>query len=68
MRNTPASQTGTPLTTAEIRNLQVIENNPFTAADEAMFEMFERENWTSEQRRTYIKNLHREAVPELAAE
>jgi hypothetical protein len=44
--------------------LQEIEGNPLSAADVAMFEMFEREAWPHEQRRAYILAL---AVP-LAAE
>jgi hypothetical protein len=34
--------------------LQEIEGNPLSAEDIAMFEMFEREAWTHEQRRAYI--------------
>lgn len=34
--------------------LQEIEGNPLSAEDVAMFEMFEREAWTHEQRRAYI--------------
>ena len=34
--------------------LQEIEGNPLDAADVAMFEMFEREGLTHEQRRAYI--------------
>jgi hypothetical protein len=34
--------------------LQEIERNPLSAAQVAMFEMFEREAWTHEQRRAYI--------------
>lgn len=34
--------------------VQEIEGNPLSAADVAMFEMFEREGLTHEQRRTYI--------------
>jgi hypothetical protein len=38
----------------EAINLQAIEGNPFDAEDIAMFEMFEREGWTHEQRLAYI--------------
>ena len=38
----------------EAMNLQVIEGNPLDAEDIAMFEMFEREAWSHEQRRGYI--------------
>ena len=34
--------------------LQEIEGNPLNAEDVAMFEMFEREAWPHERRRTYI--------------
>ena len=36
------------------RRLQEIECNPLSADDVAMFEMFERERWTPEQRRRHI--------------
>ncbi|MEM1396632.1 MAG: hypothetical protein AAGH38_04180 [Pseudomonadota bacterium] len=35
-------------------HLQKIEGNPLDADDIAMFEMFEREGWSPEQRRAYI--------------
>jgi hypothetical protein len=38
----------------EAMALQTIENNPFDAEDLALFEMFEREAWTHEQRRTFL--------------
>jgi hypothetical protein len=34
--------------------LQEIEGNPLDAEQIAMFEMFEREAWTHERRRTYL--------------
>ncbi|NQW11771.1 MAG: hypothetical protein HQ481_18060 [Alphaproteobacteria bacterium] len=34
--------------------LHEIEGNPFTLEDNAVFDMFEREGWTGEQRRGYI--------------
>jgi len=43
----------------EAMNLQAIEGNPFDADDIAMFEMFEREGWTAEQRRAHINALAR---------
>ena len=39
---------------AETALLQVIEGNPLSADELAMFEMFEREQWASEDRRAYI--------------
>jgi hypothetical protein len=38
----------------EMQHLQVVEGNPLTADEIAMFEMFEREGWSHEQRRAYI--------------
>lgn len=35
-------------------HLQYIENNPLDAEDVAMFEMFERENWSHDRRLAYI--------------
>jgi Fic family protein len=44
--------------------LQEIEGNPLSAADVAMFEMFEREAWPHDRRLAYILA----AVAPLAAE
>ncbi|MEA2877615.1 MAG: hypothetical protein QOF14_2811 [Hyphomicrobiales bacterium] len=38
----------------EAMNLQEIAGNPLEAEDIAMFEMFERERWTDEERLAYI--------------
>lgn len=38
----------------EAMRLHEIEGNPLDAADIAMFEMFEREGWSPDQRRAYI--------------
>ena len=38
----------------EAVHLQAIEGNPLTAEEIAMFEMFEREGWSPEQRRAHI--------------
>jgi hypothetical protein len=43
----------------EAMNLQAIEGNPLDAEDVAMFEMFEREGWTHEQRHAHITALAR---------
>ena len=40
---------------AEAAHLQEIEGNPLTPDELAMFEMFEREGWSPEDRRAYIK-------------
>ena len=37
--------------------LHEIEGNPLTPDEVAMFEMFEREGWSPEQRRAYILRL-----------
>lgn len=47
--------------------LQVIEDNPLTADDIGMFEMFERERWSHAKRRQYILDSIRQRLP-LAAE
>lgn len=38
----------------DMQHLQVIESNPLTAEEIAMFEMFEREGWSPERCRAYI--------------
>jgi hypothetical protein len=51
----------------EMEHLQVIEGNPLTADEAAMFEMFEREGWSHERRRAHILALFRRvASPEPA--
>ncbi len=35
-------------------NLQKVENNPLTADEVRMFEMFEREGWSFGKRRAFI--------------
>ena len=39
---------------AEAAHLQAIEGNPLSADEMAMFEMFEREEWSPERRRALI--------------
>ena len=39
----------------EAQHLQMLEGNPLTEAELAMFEMFEREGWSHERRRAYIR-------------
>ncbi|WP_377380034.1 hypothetical protein [Ponticaulis profundi] len=49
--------------------LQEIENNPLTAEDKAMFEMFDREGWDDERRRAYIlTDIEARMKESLAAE
>jgi hypothetical protein len=38
-----------------MQHLNAIESNPLDATDIAMFEMFEREGWSHERRRAYIR-------------
>ena len=47
--------------------LHEVESNPFTAQDEALFEMFDREGFTPEQRIEYIQ-AHFSSEPSIAAE
>lgn len=61
--------------TLEAAHLQLIEGNPFDAEDIAMFEMFDREGFSPEQRRAYIIEQSRKRtaasgfdVPASAAE
>jgi hypothetical protein len=50
-----------------MQHLQVIEGNPLTADEIAMFEMFEREGWSHERRRAYIQAKFKPfASPEAA--
>jgi len=41
----------------EAMSLQQIEGNPLTADEVVIFEMFEREGWSNEQRLTHIRQL-----------
>ena len=63
------AQPGTDIADARRRRLaamrlQEIESNPLNAEDVAMFEMFEREGWTHEQRRAHILALARPLAAE----
>jgi hypothetical protein len=44
----------------EAMHLQIIEGNPLTAEDVAMFEMFDREGWSHQRRLEYLQKLGRE--------
>ncbi len=50
--NSNSSPDSAPLKDAQ--HLQLIENNPLTADEIAMFEMFEREKWSADDRRADI--------------
>ena len=43
--------------------LHEIEGNPLDAEDIAMFEMFEREGWSHEKRRAYMREKAMSAGP-----
>jgi hypothetical protein len=49
-------------------HLQQIEDSPPTAEQTAMFEMFEREGWSHERRRAYIRARAEAAAAVDAAE
>ena len=66
MKNEPSPQPDTILRPDEIRRLQEVEDNPFTADDEAMFAIFDREGWDTEQRIAYIRALFATSSPHAA--
>ena len=53
---------------AEAAHLQAIEGNPLSPDELAMFEMFEREGWTPEDRRAYIERQFKSRRHLAAAE
>ena len=61
-------QDGTIISFEEACHLQAMENNPLDADDLAMFEMFEREGWSQQQRRDYILAKANQAAMVPAAE
>jgi hypothetical protein len=52
----------------KMQHLQAIEGNSLTAAEIAMFEMFEREGWSHERRRAHILAMFQPLAPPEAAE
>lgn len=54
MKNLVPLPDGPHLRGLEADHLQAIEGNPLTSDELAMFEMFEREGFSSEQRLAYI--------------
>lgn len=52
----------------EMQHLQAIEGNPLTPEEIAMFEMFEREGWSFERRRSHIAALFERPAASDAAE
>ncbi len=61
----PTARTASPIDEAarerrlEMQHLHAIEGNPLTAEEIAMFEMFEREEWSEEREHAYIVELIR---------
>jgi hypothetical protein len=51
-----------------MEHLQAMEGNPLTADEIAMFEMFEREAWPHERRRSHILAMFQRVAPPEAAE
>lgn len=51
----------------EAAHLQLIEGNPFDTEDIAMFEMFDKEGFSPEQRRAYILEQSRKRTAAAAA-
>lgn len=48
-------------------HLQRMEGNPLDAEDQAMFEMFDRKDWSHDQRRAYIiSHAKSQSAPEAA--
>lgn len=49
----------------EAMHVQALETNPLDAGQVAMFEMFDREGWSDERRRAYLRHhvLERVGVP-----
>jgi hypothetical protein len=53
------------LSLQEAMHLQTLESNPLDPEQVAMFEMFDREGWSDERRRNYIRKrvLDRVGIP-----
>jgi len=52
----------------EAMRLQEVEANPLDAGQIAMFEMFERENWSHERRTQYLIDRAKRGISLTAAE
>lgn len=59
--NKQKSLLGSSLSRVEAMHLQAIEGNPLTEDEVAMFEMFDRENWTTEER---IEHIGTQSIPD----
>ena len=63
-RSSSPAVDGLPHSLREAMALQEIEGNPFDEADKALFEMFERENLSpDERRRIIIMQAKSQSVP-----
>ena len=60
------SPLGPGLSRAEAMHLQAIEDNPLTPDEVAMFEMFDREGLSPEERIEYIAAQHAKLEPRAA--
>lgn len=72
MKNAPGKKLETTadetLRRLEAQHLQVIEGNPLSPDQIAIFEMFEREGWSHERRLAYLlEQAKRRAVSDSAA-
>jgi len=52
----------------EACSLQEIEDNPLTPEEIAMFEMFRREGWNDERRRSYLTARAKKSASDIVAE
>ena len=52
----------------DAQQLQLIESNPLSADEVAMFELFEREQWSADRRRAYVLGKIRRSGETTAAE
>lgn len=68
MRSNDVPRLGPGFTLAEANHLQRIEGNPLDSEQLAMFEMFEREGWSSERRLDHIRKRALQRTIVLAAE
>ena len=53
---------------ADAAHMQMMEGNPLDAEDHAMFEMFDREGWSYEEREAYLIGLFSQERRSPAAE
>jgi hypothetical protein len=68
MKTDRKKATARDLSLQEAMHLQALESNPLDAEQIAMFEMFDREGWSDERRRNYIRKRVLDRVGVSAAE